>query len=307
MIEEKKILVSVIIPTYKRTDLLLKAIDSVLNQTYKNIEVLVVDDNEPATIFRENTENIMKKYDKDNRVRYIKHSSNKNGAAARNTGIAYSYGEYIEFLDDDDIYLPMKTEIEVEFLNKNLEHHAVYCGRIQNGKNVVGEISGDLSEIMLLSEFMPTTPALMFRKNALLEIGGFNENFKRHQEVEMLLRFFERYTIGCVSQILVSISEISGENEIHGIELENNKKLYLKTFDEKIEKIDIKTPGFKKNVYCKHMSMVICDHIQQGHLKKFINMYSYGCKISFFQINYYIIIRILSSIGLKIYKIRGRK
>ena len=95
-------LVSVIIPTYKRPDYLDRAIDSVLNQTYNNIEIIVVDDNNPNTEGRERTEKIMRRYENNPHVIYIKHEYNKNGSAARNTGFKASHGVYLAFLDDDD-------------------------------------------------------------------------------------------------------------------------------------------------------------------------------------------------------------
>src|SRR5699024_12399636 len=96
--------VSVIMPTYKRADMLERAINSVLNQTYNDVELIVVDDNNPNTVYRKETSKVMKKYKNYNRVRYIKHERNMNGAVARNTGIFYSTGELITFLDDDDWY-----------------------------------------------------------------------------------------------------------------------------------------------------------------------------------------------------------
>ena len=98
-------LVSVIIPTYKRPTMLGRAIDSVLNQSYTNTEVVVVDDNSNGDMFRMETIQYMEKYINDYRVKYIKHERNQNGSAARNTGIQNSVGEYIAFLDDDDYFL----------------------------------------------------------------------------------------------------------------------------------------------------------------------------------------------------------
>ena len=106
MINEKK--VSVIIPTYKRAELLSKCIKSILEQTYSNVEVIVVDDNDPKTNWRKNTESILDDFKEDSRVIYIKHEKNKNGSAARNTGFKVSTGEYICYLDDDDIFLKNK-------------------------------------------------------------------------------------------------------------------------------------------------------------------------------------------------------
>ena len=98
-------LVSVIIPTFQRAKYIERAIDSVLNQTYKNFEIIVVDDNDQESEARKEMIKRMDKYSSDSRIIYIKHEKNKNGAAARNTGINVAKGEYITFLDDDDYFL----------------------------------------------------------------------------------------------------------------------------------------------------------------------------------------------------------
>ena len=118
-------LVSIIIPTYKRPDTLDRAINSVLNQTYKNIEVIVVDDNNPDTEARSKTEHIMSVYADNPRVRYIKHEKNKNGSAARNTGARYSQAKYVAFLDDDDEFFPEKIEAQVKRLEELPDEYAV--------------------------------------------------------------------------------------------------------------------------------------------------------------------------------------
>ena len=97
-------MVSVIITTFGGDSKLRRAIASVLNQTYTDVEAIVVDDNDPKSEARVKTESIMQQYECDTRVVYLKHSHNMNGAAARNTGIKEARGSYIAFLDDDDYF-----------------------------------------------------------------------------------------------------------------------------------------------------------------------------------------------------------
>ena len=108
-----KPMVSVIIPTYKRYNMLPRAIASVLSQTYSNIQIVVVDDNNPDTEYRKKTEALMEQYALDERVKYVKHSKNANGSVARNTGIKSSDGEIVAFLDDDDFFYPEKIEKQI--------------------------------------------------------------------------------------------------------------------------------------------------------------------------------------------------
>ena len=90
-------LISIIIPTYGRPTTLKRSIDSVLSQTYSKIEIIVVDDNNPDTESRKETEEVMSTFS-DSRIKYLKHEHNKNGSAARNTGIRKASGKYIGIL-----------------------------------------------------------------------------------------------------------------------------------------------------------------------------------------------------------------
>lgn len=81
-------------------------------------------------------------------------------------------------------------------------------------------------EILSLT-FTPTTCSLMFYKHVIEDINGFNESFKRHQDFEFLLRFFQKYKLGFIEEALVVIGDNLGENAIHGKELESMKKIFL--------------------------------------------------------------------------------
>lgn len=102
-------MVSVIIPTFGNPIFLEKAIRSVTSQTIDDWELIVVDDNNAETEARMLTEEVMSIFS-DNRIKYIKHPHNKNGAAARNTALRVAKGEYICFLDSDDEYMPNRLE-----------------------------------------------------------------------------------------------------------------------------------------------------------------------------------------------------
>ena len=105
-------LISIIVPTCKRADMLERAIDSILNQTYSNIEIVVVNDNVPDSEFDLKTKATLQKYDKDNRVNCVSTTGLTGGGAARNLAIKHTNGEYVAFLDDDDRYLPDQRKLE---------------------------------------------------------------------------------------------------------------------------------------------------------------------------------------------------
>ena len=195
-------IVSVVIPTYKRVDTLDRAIESVLIQSYKNIEVVVVDDNNPDTEGRLAAENLMKKYDDAPQVHYVQHPYNKNGSAARNTGVRASSGDYVAFLDDDDEYLPEKIGSMLARLNELSDDYAVCysCFYLQKGegKPFLSKESreGELYFEALSRQFCICAGSnLLIRKDAFNAVGGFDESFKRNQDVELLTKLLGKYKI----------------------------------------------------------------------------------------------------------------
>ncbi|MGS0746159.1 glycosyltransferase family 2 protein [Syntrophomonas erecta subsp. sporosyntropha] len=277
-------LVSIIIPTYKGDISLIRAINSVLNQTYGNIEIIVVDDNYPNTKYRETTELLMKEYSNDKRVIYIKHDKNLNGAAARNTGFRNSRGYFIGFLDDDDIFLKNKIEMQVDYLKINEQYQAVYCWRYQHGEIIKSNKVGDLSGELLSLSFTPCTCSIMLKRECYEKLGGFDESYRRHQDYEFLLRFFEYYTIGVVNEPLVEIKGNEVNNALKGRELEELKNQFLNQFSWKVDKIDTKKKGFKKNVLAKHYSIVFWSYLKQCQIISALRIYfkySFICGITF--------------------------
>lgn len=259
-------LVSIIIPTYKGNISLKRAIESALNQSYKNIEVIVVDDNDPDTEYRKLTESIMAYFSNNPHVVYIKHDKNKNGSAARNTGFRYSKGDYICFLDDDDVFKESKVEKQVFYLEKYQQYHAAYCWRIQNGEIVKCSKTGDLTKEILTLEYTPYTSSLMLKRDCFKKLDGFDESYKRHQDFEFLLRFFKHYKIGVVEEPLIEIIGNEVNNTLHGVELEELKGKFLNQFETEINELDKSEKGFKKKVYARHYSMVFLNYLKRGHL-----------------------------------------
>ena len=259
--------VSVVIPTYKNRGGLVKSIDSVLSQDCPNLlEIIVVDDNDPSSEFRKATASIMKQYEGSEFVKYICHEANKNGAAARNTGIRASRGDYIAFLDDDDLFLANKLNKQIAYLDNTSNVDAVYCFAQRKEKTVSTRIiEGDGTRDILLLQSNFFTPSLMFRRKALETINGFDETFRRHQDYDLMLRFFNAgFSIGCVPKVLIEIGLNEGENIPKGENLNQLKTFFFEKFTGFIDKEDARTPGFKKKVYAKHYAGVFLSHIKNG-------------------------------------------
>jgi len=202
--------VSVIIPTYKRSQDICRAVDSVLSNTLKEIEVIVCDDNGIGTDEGEKTAQIMKKYENDPRVIYIRHQKNQNGAAARNTGIKASKGKYIAFLDDDDAFFPERLE---KMYNKleglDSSYGACYSAYVKNMPNGIKQYSSERAEgdvflqVLMRSLYIGTGSNLFFSRKAVEDIGFFDTSFLRNQDLEYLVRITKKYKMAYVDEVLM--------------------------------------------------------------------------------------------------------
>ena len=197
-------LVSVVIPLYNREKTIQRAVDSVLNQTYENIEVIVVDD-------CSNDKSIEKlhKYEKDGRVRIFYQDKNSGANAARNRGIQEARGEYIAFQDSDDEWLPCKLERQIPFMIKQ-ESFATFCpvqrhyGKaVQTIPNIRGNLSGTEIRNRLRESNIITTPALVVNKKVVAKIGLFDEEMPRLQDYEFVIRIAKQFDISYLDEPFV--------------------------------------------------------------------------------------------------------
>lgn len=184
-------LVSVIMPTYGRPNFLKKSIESVLNQTYSNFELIIVDDNSDEQLHN-HTRDVINQYLPSNRIKYFHDGINRGGALARNKGIELSSGEYITFLDDDDQYCPEKIKTQLDHLiSNNLDVSVCDMFFLSNKKLI--DISNCYARANSASEFVLNgniyTPMIMITKLAILEIGGF-VNTPRYQDHILMLKVF---------------------------------------------------------------------------------------------------------------------
>lgn len=263
-----KALVSIIIPTYKNRGGLKMAIESIQKQSYQEIEIIVVDDNGKGAAKQIETEELCKQYN----VKYIAHEQNKNGAAARNTGIFASSGNYVGFCDDDDCFFPDKIAMQVDFLNYNEQFEAVYCFAQKNGNSVNTKLlEGDLTKDVLLMKCFLQTSTLLFRREAIMKLRGFDESFRRHQDYEIMLRFFkEGYKVGLIPKELVIMGLNQGENIPAGRKMELLKIQYLDCFDSIISSYGKK---FKCKVYAKHFVQVLFEYLKAKEFGPAVRIY----------------------------------
>lgn len=245
-------LVSVIIPTYKRPETLSRAVDSVLNQTYQNVEVIVVDDNYPESAERGMTEGVMQKYDKNHRVIYIKHPQNKNGSAARNTGLRNSHGDFIMFLDDDDEFFPEKISRQLQVMKEKDEtwgvsytaFEKVFTNKTTHSTN---HREGDLLvDALMRNLFLAAGSNLMIRRNVCEKIGGFNESFPRNQDLEFLVRILQNYKIAFCNYKGLRVHAHYGLK----VDFEKVTKQFLDNFSPYINNLDEKNQERVHRMIC---------------------------------------------------------
>lgn len=239
----KEKIVSVIIPTYKRPLKLSRAIDSVLSQTYSDIEVIVVDDNNSHTPERIETEALMMRYMGNQKVKYVKHEYNKNGSAARNTGFKNSVGKYIMLLDDDDEFLPRKVEVQVKCLEtRDSSWGACYTKykRLRDGKldTVCAENrEGNLYfEELCRNLFIQAGSNLMVRREVFEELGGFDESFQRNQDIEFAVRLLKKYKLAYVDEMGL-IYHRHPASEKRFFDMDKITEQYISKFQSRIEEL----------------------------------------------------------------------
>jgi glycosyltransferase involved in cell wall biosynthesis len=192
----EKSLISVIIPTYNRADLISRAIASVREQVYQNLEIIVVDDASDDDIVQ-----VIKQIN-DSRIKYIRHQTNLGGSEARNTGIKQAQGEYVAFLDSDDVWLPNKLSSQLEAISNQKEKDNLVCySQFQKNSQVFYQPSilpqrGKKPEETIADYFwlsggeMLTSTLLISRSLAAATL--FQSKLAKHQDLDFVLRLAQQ-------------------------------------------------------------------------------------------------------------------
>lgn len=210
--------VSVVIPTYNRVDVLPRAVESVLGQTFRDLELLVVDDGstDETLAYLDDVE--------DERLRVVEHETNQGANAARNTGIGAADGEYVAFLDSDDEWHPRKLERQIDRVEPtSTEYVAAYCDSEQSHGGVRGRAISAVASILartdddgpmeggeeLVAEILAGNlnsgagSTLLVETAVARRIGGFDEALDRFQDPEFLLRVVQEGKLAYVDEPLV--------------------------------------------------------------------------------------------------------
>ena len=192
---------SVIIPTYNRWPLVAEAVDSVLAQSFQDIEIIVVDDGST-----DGTTNRLAKF--DGRLRLFT-TTGRGVAAARNFGVSQAQGCYVAFLDSDDFWLPGKLETQIAFLDRHPEIQICQTDEIwvRNGVRVNPKAmhrkpSGDIF-VRSLDLCLISPSAVMMTRELFQRIGGFDESFPVCEDYDLWLRVTSVYSVPLIPEALV--------------------------------------------------------------------------------------------------------
>ncbi len=219
--------ISVITITRNRARLLPRAIKSVLNQSFKNLEYIIIDG-----ASTDDTSTVVKDFaNKDHRIHYICQTENINVVESINQAFDVSSGDYIAFLDDDDEYLPEKLEKQIDLIKTLSEEYGfVYCWTKvyddKTGEVVSENKSTDRGNAIMEVIEKPTlggTPTFLFKREAFKKVGGWSTKIKMPSDWEMRARAAELYYVDFVPEFLVKV-HINHEYDRQSEQIINNSK-----------------------------------------------------------------------------------
>ena len=252
-------LVSAVITTCKRDSLIVfRAINSVLNQTYKNIEIIVVDDSPSDFDGRGDVQSMVEtlKQNSKMKINFIQHERCLGACAARNTGVKYSAGTFIGFLDDDDEWLPAKIEVLIAAIKKN-NYVLAYCNNeifdeINADTRLIirPQYEGKVYEKLILGNFIGSTSFPLIRKDALVEVGGFDMQMESSQDYDVWLRLSEKYDICYVNESLNRYYLHEGE------QITKNPQKKIQGLERLNEKNSVYLNSNKNAFWIRHMKII---------------------------------------------------
>lgn len=261
----KEELISVIITTYKGEKFIIRAINSVLNQVYPNIEIIVVDDNGVGTASQIATQKTLRDYIDHKKIKYLPLDVNSNASVARNIGVKISKGTYVTLLDDDDYFFTECLEkLSEKLINTSKKVGLAYSGfkkKYDNGKTKTFKTAaknfGNIGYEILCREIRIPTGSFLVKREVWFALGGFDENFKRHQDWEFLTRLTDKYEVAVSNSFSVCKIIISRNSPKDPIEYYNLRLYYLNAMKPLIEHYTLKK---QKKILSIHYADIILNY-----------------------------------------------
>lgn len=259
--------ISVVLPTYNRANTIKKSIDSILGQSFKDFELIIIDDGST-----DNTKNLIEEY-KDNRIKYF-YQKNSGACSARNYGIKMAQGDYIAFIDSDDIWHEDKLQKQYNVISK-YDVDVVFCKMRQHNINSDSTkiIPKEIVEGMQdkLKYFIGIgTQTLLVKKDVFSSVM-FDPLMPRFQDLDWLVRTHNKYKFYCIDEVLVdyflSTDSISKNNE-------NTYKACL-IINKKYK--DFKKNYYEMSKYFHNILIRISYDMYKNKDKNYAQIYKLGC------------------------------
>lgn len=287
--------VSIIIPTYNCTRYLLEAIGSVLEQAYKDLEILIVDSS------TDNTKEILRPYIENEIVRYI-YQEPGGVAAARNKGIAHVKGEYIAFLDADDIWLPEKIEYQMRAFQQCDGAGLAFTDYLRFDESGIIRQSGLFGELRvwfnknrsstselaygqiyyeLLTGNLMHTSSVIVKKDILQEVGLFDETFNISEDYDLWLRIARKYPVLYVNRVLCKYryhaDGLSGSADVRGLRWRYNN---IRVLEKHLSNngVPFEYRGLAKNLLSQHCWDAGWNYFNQNLFKESRSLFFRGMR-----------------------------
>ena len=240
--------ISIVIPTYKRPDRIRRAVDSALQQTVSEKEVIVVDDNGEGSSFQKDTQSALQDLIDTKTIVYLVNPVNRRGSYSRNRGLSAAKGRYITFLDDDDELHPEKLEKQIRRLDElGDDYSCCYTGYHKIVANGRVYTSGEHEEgyvyplVLAKAIYNGSGSNLVVRTSVANEIGGYDETFRKRQDLEFMARLLKNYKLALVDEDLMTIHYEIRDNGENYEQLSAADDHYLNVFQSEINALPAKT------------------------------------------------------------------
>ncbi len=240
--------VSIVLTTFKGSNSVEECLYSALTQDYPNLQVVVIDDNGVGTQEQILTEHIVSKYRCYDNLLYHAHEKNRNGSAARNTGIKLADGEYIAFLDDDDILYKNSISDRVSLIEACGCDYGMALSsfrQIVDGKQIAEIITadGEITKDYLLQKYSTPSSIILIKREVIENVGYWDESFNRHQDWEFIIRVSLKYKV-CSSRNITVDRIVTWRNNAKNPNLFRDQRLFfldkmkpiIQSFDRKTRK-----------------------------------------------------------------------
>jgi len=272
-------LVSIIVPTYNRGEIISDTIVNLLSQTYKNIEIIIVDDGS-----NDNTEGVVREYTNGN-VKYFRVYTNKGPAYARNLGIKKSQGKYIAFQDSDDKWLPSKISCQVNALeNTNASVICIRGIRVEGDQSSVWPPSkyyntGVKPEHQILHKNFITPLAILAERESIVNIGGFDESFPAFEEWDFAIRLIEESNPLFINDVLFVSNKRNDALSNSSYKMANGREKILLKHSHKIS---------SDNVHAEHCYIIARSYIDARSPSKAFTFFLRAIYLNPLRFKYYI-------------------